>query len=90
MFFMTKIGRNDPCPCGSGKKYKKCCEAKTSSRKPIAAQPIEQSDLASQANKMSGLFQHVNIPKPKQETSTEESEKNESNESDKNPPSENP
>ncbi|MGB3478354.1 MAG: SEC-C metal-binding domain-containing protein [bacterium] len=24
----TKIGRNDPCPCGSGKKYKKCCGAK--------------------------------------------------------------
>lgn len=22
---MTKVGRNDPCPCGSGKKYKKCC-----------------------------------------------------------------
>lgn len=21
-----KIGRNDPCPCGSGKKYKKCCK----------------------------------------------------------------
>jgi uncharacterized protein YchJ len=21
-------GRNDPCPCGSGKKYKKCCGAK--------------------------------------------------------------
>ncbi len=21
----TKTGRNDPCPCGSGKKYKKCC-----------------------------------------------------------------
>jgi protein translocase subunit secA len=20
-----KPGRNDPCPCGSGKKYKKCC-----------------------------------------------------------------
>ena len=20
-----KIGRNDPCPCGSGKKYKNCC-----------------------------------------------------------------
>jgi hypothetical protein len=20
-----KIGRNDPCPCGSGKKYKSCC-----------------------------------------------------------------
>lgn len=23
-----KVGRNDPCPCGSGKKYKKCCMAK--------------------------------------------------------------
>ena len=21
----TKAGRNEPCPCGSGKKYKKCC-----------------------------------------------------------------
>ncbi len=24
-----KVGRNDPCPCGSGKKYKKCCLLKT-------------------------------------------------------------
>jgi preprotein translocase subunit SecA len=24
-----KVGRNDPCPCGSGKKYKKCCGAVT-------------------------------------------------------------
>lgn len=22
---MSKVGRNDPCPCGSGKKYKHCC-----------------------------------------------------------------
>ncbi len=36
MFFKKKsadakrveIGRNDPCHCGSGKKYKKCCQAK--------------------------------------------------------------
>ena len=21
----SKLGRNDPCPCGSGRKYKKCC-----------------------------------------------------------------
>lgn len=27
-----KIGRNEPCPCGSGKKYKKCC---------IDAPPVE-------------------------------------------------
>ncbi len=25
---MDKIGRNDPCPCGSGQKYKKCCLGK--------------------------------------------------------------
>ncbi len=25
----NKVGRNDPCPCGSGKKYKKCCGAST-------------------------------------------------------------
>ncbi|HCC43933.1 MAG TPA: zinc chelation protein SecC [Gammaproteobacteria bacterium] len=22
---MPKVGRNDPCPCGNGRKYKKCC-----------------------------------------------------------------
>ncbi|WP_139906084.1 SEC-C metal-binding domain-containing protein [Clostridium thermarum] len=27
----VKIGRNDPCPCGSGKKYKKCCANKVES-----------------------------------------------------------
>ena len=25
---MAKTGRNELCPCGSGRKYKKCCEAK--------------------------------------------------------------
>ena len=29
-----KIGRNDPCPCGSGKKYKKCCIDKPASQRP--------------------------------------------------------
>ena len=24
-FHSEKVGRNEPCPCGSGKKYKKCC-----------------------------------------------------------------
>ena len=28
-----KIGDNDPCPCGSGKKYKKCCKAKDMANK---------------------------------------------------------
>ena len=26
-----KVGRNDPCPCGSGKKYKNCCGKVTNS-----------------------------------------------------------
>jgi uncharacterized protein YecA (UPF0149 family) len=25
---MEKLGRNDPCPCGSGKKFKACCMRK--------------------------------------------------------------
>lgn len=29
---MRKIGRNDPCPCGSGKKYKRCCMAEDRKR----------------------------------------------------------
>ena len=24
---LRNVGRNDPCPCGSGKKFKKCCLA---------------------------------------------------------------
>jgi hypothetical protein len=32
-----KTGRNDPCPCGSGQKYKKCCAGKE------AVQAVEQA-----------------------------------------------
>ncbi len=28
----AKTGRNDPCPCGSGKKYKQCCERKAAEK----------------------------------------------------------
>ena len=31
---MVKIGRNAPCPCGSGKKYKKCCLAVQEKKRP--------------------------------------------------------
>jgi hypothetical protein len=37
---MTKIGRNSPCPCGSGKKYKRCCQAKEAHLvRPVASLP---------------------------------------------------
>jgi methionyl aminopeptidase len=29
----SKVGRNDPCPCGSGRKYKRCCQGKSNSPK---------------------------------------------------------
>lgn len=35
-----KIGRNDPCPCGSGKKYKSCCMNKVP-----ASEKIKQHKL---------------------------------------------
>jgi hypothetical protein len=40
-----KTGRNDPCPCGSGKKYKHCCYAKDTMKhdEPVIAAP-ESSD----------------------------------------------
>ena len=31
-----KAGRNDPCPCGSGKKFKKCCLTKSESAVSVA------------------------------------------------------
>lgn len=48
---MSKIGRNDPCPCGSGEKYKKCCIDKEKikpervikfSRKDLISKPYKQ------------------------------------------------
>ncbi len=36
---MTKPGRNDPCPCGSGKKYKKCCAQKALGTRQVAVGP---------------------------------------------------
>ena len=35
-----KVGRNDPCPCGSGKKYKKCCIGKSN------VEPVESSSAS--------------------------------------------
>src|SRR5882724_9128227 len=39
-----KIGRNDPCPCGSGKKYKRCCLAQQSASHSFWAQQRNASD----------------------------------------------
>jgi len=45
---MTKVGRNQPCPCGSGKKYKQCClDADEAAR--IAALPKPTLQAAGRA-----------------------------------------
>ena len=36
---MSKPQRNKPCPCGSGKKYKKCCESKDVAEKTAKMYP---------------------------------------------------
>jgi tetratricopeptide (TPR) repeat protein len=41
---MAKIGRNDPCVCGSGKKYKKCCMASDEAAA-RAARPVQPTGL---------------------------------------------
>ena len=60
---MTKISRNAPCPCGSGKKYKKCClqnDLQKVDVSKIAEKPkVEQSmDSAKQAD-MEQLYKEV-------------------------------
>jgi tetratricopeptide (TPR) repeat protein len=53
LMMATKIGRNDPCHCGSGKKYKRCCleddqqnerEARTAFTAALAAEQADEDD----------------------------------------------
>ncbi len=48
---MEKAGRNDPCPCGSGLKYKKCCWLKS--------QPQKKKLTAKVINSGGGLMQRA-------------------------------
>ena len=50
-----KIGRNDPCPCGSGKKYKKCCLGKDDD--PVYSNPINLLQTYKAARKSSRIKQ---------------------------------
>ena len=51
---MAKPGRNDPCHCGSGKKYKRCCLAKDEQdeRALVAATPFRPTIPAEIAEKL--------------------------------------
>jgi tetratricopeptide (TPR) repeat protein len=47
---VSKVGRNDPCPCGSGKKFKKCCLEKHESESRLTKKP----DAGSMAGHVTG------------------------------------
>ncbi len=62
---LEKIGRNEPCPCGSGKKYKHCCLEKheaarkvkdTQQEENLRAKEKEQEQLIKQIEKAFGLL----------------------------------
>lgn len=65
-----KVGRNDPCPCGSGKKFKKCCEERLAKKKfnaQILSSGTEEKPVTGKAQKIStSFFQRIAAPKPKQ------------------------
>ena len=50
----NKIGRNDLCPCGSGKKYKKCCIDKVNVSNSLSWQDEESMHVIGQGEKPSG------------------------------------
>jgi tetratricopeptide (TPR) repeat protein len=55
---MAKIGRNDPCACGSGKKYKKCCMANDEAAA-RAARPLQSTAVqARQPSSANYVQQH--------------------------------
>lgn len=64
---MHKVGRNDPCPCGSGKKFKKCCELKQKHKKltaEVVSVAVPQSQETQETSKVSSLFfKRVSVPK---------------------------
>jgi len=53
---MAKIGRNDPCHCNSGKKYKKCCMASDEAAA-LAARPVQPAAEPSRPRSWVSLFQ---------------------------------
>jgi tetratricopeptide (TPR) repeat protein len=53
---MAKIGRNEPCPCGSGKKYKQCClQEDEAAARALAAAAVRPTIDVEIANSL-GLF----------------------------------
>ena len=54
----SKIGRNDPCPCGSGKKFKHCCEQTGTAANRMAPRQPVSSDFNPQHALQTAMAQH--------------------------------
>jgi hypothetical protein len=63
---MKETGRNDPCPCGSGKKYKKCCAQKSFIERRTFTH-LNPSEMQSKIGKIAGALSKVNEKSPEQE-----------------------
>ena len=50
----SEIGRNDPCPCGSGEKYKKCCMEKDRISNSLSWQDSDGIHVVGRGDKPSG------------------------------------
>jgi hypothetical protein len=63
---LTPTGRNEPCPCGSGKKYKQCCLAKDEqkAREALAKAVAEAPEKPAESAEGS----HAERPKKRQDT----------------------
>ena len=62
-----KVGRNDPCHCGSGKKYKKCCMAKDET---VEHKAIEENWAKSTAEAKAEAEKQAKESKESKETKT--------------------
>jgi len=58
---MSKQGRNDPCPCGSGKKYKRCCLDQNKAGERSSAPPVNYIPVYTELDQLSNsVFYLIN------------------------------
>lgn len=63
---VEKVSRNDPCPCGSGKKFKKCCESQ---------KKVRTFQVLSSESKVQGISSFLYAKTLPEKKNIEESEK---------------
>jgi hypothetical protein len=74
-----KVGRNDPCPCGSGKKHKQCCWGKEAPKRKLTAKWLNNPVVKEMPNLMERTFKDAfdkgdkpPVPPPREKHLSEE------------------